>query len=414
LQGYEFVFATLFEGWFRPGGDLGTPLNSARVGVLDNIESNFNITFDLLDFPPGQAMDMLQPAVFAGDPFANAVMSTHWAYGPLIGAGLLLDLNTIPTLNLSNPHWLHAMTDILTVDGRVLGTAGPFTHPTFPTYNMHVNLDMWNTLGLNQTLGSPFDLVREGRWTWENFEIAARTAIMPELDRFGIVAPGGDFIRAQFFSTGQRVFSTNPATGRVELVANRPETFEVTTWMRNFHTAPGLFTSAPHWPEIRSTFLDGRALFLSSQVDTDLRMMEDDFGMLPMPKWNEAQPHHIGVIDHNGTVFGVPVTQRDLRQTGYILEALAEGFVEVNRIRMYEMADTMYRTDDCEEMLFDFLHGSTVSCLSLFLGWHTPLNSAWGTIMGAMSPAGDPDVAANMAAITEVINEALVDFFAFD
>ena len=49
--------------------------------------------------------------------------------------------------------------------------------------------------------------------------------------------------------------------------------------------------------------------------------MDTDFGILPMPKLNEQQPHHIseGAYPH---VMTIPATTSDLERTGIILEAL--------------------------------------------------------------------------------------------
>jgi hypothetical protein len=284
---------------------------------------------------------------------------------------------------------------------------------------MHFNSRVWDELGLD----CPFTMVREGRWTWPRMVEAATAAMLdldgdglvntPGVDRFGIVATGGDFWRAFYFSTGARVYSTNPITGRVEMALDNPYALEVVQFMREFSQTPGMYCSAPHWPELRQIFLDGKALFISSQVDTDLRMMEDDFGMLPMPKWDEAQPHHIGVIDHNGTLFGVPVTVRNLDATGVVLDALARQFMHVDDIRLAEMADTFYREDDSEDMLLNYVRGTTTTDLSLFMGWHPTLGVPNGIILSAVG-GSHADIAAEVAMIREVIEYQLSEFFGYD
>jgi ABC-type glycerol-3-phosphate transport system substrate-binding protein len=414
LDKFVFTIATFHPAELNPQEDLGTPLNARRLDIIEQIERDYNCTINVMDMPPDQILDQLQTAVFAGDKLVDAFITTCWAFGPLMGAGLLLDLNRVETLDLNAPWWLQSVTDVLTVDGKVLGTMGSFTHPTFPGYNMHFNKTLWEELQLE----CPYELVRKGEWTWEKmmgFANAAKKDLdgdgivnSPD-DRWGIVAPGEDFTRALLFSTGVRVYNTHPVTGRVELACNNQEAYEKIEFLGRFFEEPGLFTTGSSWDSVRSIFLDGRALFISSQVDSDFRMMDYDFGVLPMPKWDAAQPNYVSAMDHNGKVLGVPRTNTDLFELGHILDALGKAFVEIDTMRIEEFEDTRYRSEEDGEMLEKFIRGTTFVDLVIFL---KDANNALGLPMRVIVQSAD-DIAYEMESIADMIAWQLDEFFGF-
>jgi hypothetical protein len=419
LDGFNFIFATFHPGELSPQEDLGTPLNSRRIEVMEQIEDDLNVTIDIMDMPPSSILDILQPAVMAGDKPFDAFITTCWAFGPLMGAGLLLDLSLVETMDLSQPWWLQIVTDTLTVDGRILGTMGSVTHPTFPTYNMHFNKTIWNELNLE----CPYELVRNGEWTWPRMMEFANAAkrdltgdgIVNSLeDRWGIISTGEDFTRAMLFSMGARIYKTDE-NGRVIIACDNPETYEKIEFMGRFHEEPGLLVSGFHldWEGLRQVFLDGRALFISSQVDSDFTMMENDFGVLPMPKWNSAQPYHIGGMDHNGKVFGMPRTNRDLRPAGYILDAIGEAFMEIDMMRLEEFEDIRYRSDDDGEMLRDYIMGTTYVDLVLFLkAANNRLGAPMANIVSFMGGGwGAADIAFEIESIRDAVTWELDEFF---
>ena len=66
-------------------------------------------------------------------------------------------------------------------------------------------------------------------------------------------------------------------------------------------------------------------LFMTTQIGVieDLRDMESDFGVLPYPKWDEAQETYAHYVDGHATIMAIPKTCRDLDREGIILEAMS-------------------------------------------------------------------------------------------
>jgi hypothetical protein len=99
---------------------------------------------------------------------------------------------------------------------------------------------------------------------------------------------------------------------------------------------------------------EGRSLFWSELLNwaTTLRAMENDFGILPMPKYNEQQEYHVATtgIPH---VMCIPVTTDDLERTGIILEAVnAESRLTTLTVYYDTMlVNQVMRDEDSGEML---------------------------------------------------------------
>ncbi|MCL2518927.1 MAG: hypothetical protein FWF15_10235, partial [Oscillospiraceae bacterium] len=75
---------------------------------------------------------------------------------------------------------------------------------------------------------------------------------------------------------------------------------------------------------IHDNFNAGRSLFEIYASDPKmLRELDFDFGYLPYPKYNEAQPDYIGIAD--GAAMGIPLSRSEeqVSRTGAIIEALS-------------------------------------------------------------------------------------------
>lgn len=108
--------------------------------------------------------------------------------------------------------------------------------------------------------------------------------------------------------------------------------------------------------EYRDLFSDGHGLFFWSRMDevTTLRSMETDFGILPTPKYDEAQEEYISFVSQHITgLMSIPNTASDLARTGVILEALAAESYYTLTPAYYDVTlkSKASRDDESAEML---------------------------------------------------------------
>ena len=125
-------------------------------------------------------------------------------------------------------------------------------------------------------------------------------------------------------------------------------------------------------------FTDGRALFYNFDASsvTELREMNDEFGILPYPKYNEAQEGYKTVVFDNHSVFCVPKTAKDPERSGVILEAMGYESMELVTPAYYEVLlhGKVARDDESRDMLdiirdsfqFDFAIVNSMMVDSIF------------------------------------------------
>jgi hypothetical protein len=112
----------------------------------------------------------------------------------------------------------------------------------------------------------------------------------------------------------------------------------------------------------RDMFKNRQLYFIDSrffEVERYLRDMEDDFGMIPHPKPDEATPYYTQLVNNNVvTVTTVPVTNTKLDMTSILLEDMAYlGLKNITpEYKEVLLLSKMTRDDDSADM-FDYIWG---------------------------------------------------------
>jgi hypothetical protein len=107
-------------------------------------------------------------------------------------------------------------------------------------------------------------------------------------------------------------------------------------------------------------FLAKQAVFsiasIGSPTGEGLRNFEDEYGMLPLPKWDENQTNYYTMSPGEHTVLAVPKTVKDVEFVGTIVEALsAESYKQVTPT-LYEIAlKTRYLRDNESKEILDII-----------------------------------------------------------
>jgi hypothetical protein len=114
-----------------------------------------------------------------------------------------------------------------------------------------------------------------------------------------------------------------------------------------------------------------RAAFLTCEVKATLeeRDMEDSFGMIPFPKFDEAQENYYTNTTYRTSWLTMPKTQKDPERAGVIVDALSyESFHDILPI-YYDVTVSQkgLRNDDSIEML-DIIRASRGIEFSVALG----------------------------------------------
>ena len=154
---------------------------------------------------------------------------------------------------------------------------------------------------------------------------------MDEFDQWGLVSQYGCGMQL-FNGAGESIAKINSSSGLPEITMYSQRAINVCDKILNIQGdksvtihADDYFSKYPNdtvWDEMQLVvFNTNRALFYFSGMNrvTLLRSMETDFGILPPPKFDEAQPeYHSSLNPWCTSSVLIPITVADTERTGMI------------------------------------------------------------------------------------------------
>lgn len=312
---------------------------------------------------------------------SNSVLANDGAYDYVAGyqaiivhnvtAGDFLDLNTLPYLELSKPWWTQKGIEALTVNNRCYIATGDITVSMLEyLYCMYYN----KTLAANHQVENLYDLVDTGKWTHDKLaEISAGTSKdtdgdggMTEADQFAIIS-GGDLLRQFLVAYDTPVMSQN-TSGSPELVWYNERTVSAVEKLVRFYGQNSEAFITGDRNKIASLFMNDQALFIQGLFGqaAALRDMDSDFGILPYPKFDEAQAEYLTSTNNNVSMICVPKTCEDPENTALIIEAMCRKSTDTVSAAFYDVAlKSKYSRDEDTARMIDLIRNS----LSFDFGW---------------------------------------------
>lgn len=421
LNGYEFTVVDYSNNRWNKEPEDRTPYLDAWQQALDEVEHLYNCTITTTYIGPSDLFNAVQPEVAAGGKYADLVCTTQWAYGYLMGANLMLDLNELE-VNWDNPWWNQNIRRISTIQGKTYAGNGSFIFDAASTYLVYYNREIWNELNLPDAEG----LIRSGKWTFDlmrQYCTAAQldqdgTGIVDSVDdRWGMVTPNGDFARALFMGLGGQYFAADPETGKIKLACDNEKTYSIVEKMYEYVQKDKTVCTLTFdgWTELATVFTKGNALFLSTGCHVaELKDMEADWGVLPMPKFDESQESYRSCVDHNSTVFGVTSSNTTLHETGVILEALGRHCQALEEIYWPDYEVTYWRSDTDAKLIEEFVVGSGQYDLAILMqNTNSVFNAPMSRVFACMFGGAGPDYASYMDSVRDVINQTIDTVFAY-
>jgi len=319
----------------------GEPINDAVFRRNSVIGEKYNFTIedvapDNYNDIPGQA----GKAVLAGD---NEFDMFSFNVASMIKNNYLYDLYDIPHMDLSQPYYDQNMIDSLTIADKLYAVAGEMIimdneATVATTFNKKLAADY----GVEAKYGADlYGLVEDGRWHLDTFnEIAALTSKdlngdgkMSDLDdQWGFQTENGNYV-FMFLGSGGKEAELDadgyPVTRlfdeKVIEIVNKVYDVQNADYAINATVVSSKYSDV--WSEcIDKNFIEGRAMFSIAGLNrvSLFRTMEVDFGILPMPKYNEAQDKYLNPLSYGCASFiAVPATAVEIERTGIIIEALS-------------------------------------------------------------------------------------------
>ncbi|MBR4204602.1 MAG: hypothetical protein IKQ92_03915 [Clostridia bacterium] len=333
-EGYTFTAVTFSEG-IAVEEITGEALNDALFERDKAVEERFDIALAAAQFDDyGQATEAVKRAVNAGlDDYDCGMLHMVSAAGAAQG-GFFYSLDLLDAVDPTKPWWDTDCVDAFTVAGHMKLLCGMM----LPKAMLRSSCMLFNKNRFTESgMEYPYGMVDEGTWTLDAlYELTKDTTrdlngdgVIKEMDDFwGLTQWYLDSPYSFYYGAGGRIV-TKDADGVPILNDNLELNSAIYDKIykividnnSNYHTDIGTYTNS------YEVFTQGRAFFVEASLlhlrDDRFRDMEDDYGVLPMPKYNELQERYMSFVNGAVAMLVVPSVCPNPERTGILLEGIA-------------------------------------------------------------------------------------------
>ena len=237
------------------------------------------------------------------------------------------DLYEISELNLEKAWWDQNAQQKCSFDGKLYYTFSDFVITGVDNSRAtYFNKTLHNQLGLEDL----YQLVDEGKWTYTKMAEMAKVAVsdlngdgqITTSDRMGIYNGNTTFYEAMLTGCDAELVKMGEDGIPYFFWLDEQERFiEVYQALLSTFMADDIYIKGSGELD---NFKQDRTLFTIAVLSYAVKWRAEtiEFGILPVPKWDEAQENYLNVSP-NGHALMIPITVQDTDRVGNILEALS-------------------------------------------------------------------------------------------
>lgn len=362
----------------------GDVLDDAMWKRNSDIEETF--IFDLVEV--NKTSDEIQAAVrecvLSGDDVYQVAYPLTYHMGGMLTDRLFWDLREGDGFAFDEPWWDQAIMEDVPF--------GPDKSIFFASSDISLhNFEMsWcfyfnRNMVLNHQLDLPYDAVNEGRWTYDLlYEYTSVAHNLNGDDSYAWNPEGSsvygftsmhDCIYQSFIACGEPLIEMND--GAPVMTAGSDRFYKIAEKLTKVYGTAGLAVfgndrnNKSHYEMV---FAAQRAMFVGAEIKSGdgggvFAEMENDYGIVPLPKFDEEQEGYVSPVAVWTYFITVPVSNGDLDTTSIILDALSylsyrdvipayyDVTLSVKNIRDKETADMLAIIRDCRTYFTAYAFG---------------------------------------------------------
>ncbi len=308
----------------------------------------------------------------------NAVVCTL----PLAQKGVLVNVNELQYTNLEQPWYVANMVEDFGIKGKLYGIMGDHSLSLYKDLAvMFFNVNLWQEMRADVDL---YELVRKGEWTLDKF-IELTSGMAKDLNGDGLYDTETDCYA--YFGEGVQTRSWLTALDIDIIDMNKDGTYNyygLTDRLADAYdklieyrtTVPGVSgmdsasTQNVGKTTPRDAFAAGRVAMMTHRLESTefIRDMDNDYGIIPMPKYDQAQENYISQVATSVSTFFIPQNQDDLDLISKFIECESYfGYTHVSPVYYESALKARYINDpNIYEMLDNIRENATASFLFVY------------------------------------------------
>lgn len=324
-EGYVFRFINegVYSYYYESDEITGDVVEDAAYDRNRKAEQLLNITFDFFQPPSyGDVHTLVMKAVLAGED-AYDIEIAHCINGHIAVATQHLAYNwlDVSTVDFSQPYWNQTMLDD-TIGNVLLFTTGDY-NMTGAIGCIYYNKNLAENFGV----GNLYEGVYGGSWTIDRLlELASDVSADLDgdgkytvTDQYGYNYVSRDILIAFMYGSNQKVIAKDENEYPAVIINSDKMVSLVEKIYALVHEDNRCFYHNEQTEPVK--FADGNTLFISNWVGSQYRDMDAEYGILPFPKFDDAQDKYYSVS--YSCQLMIPFTAADPDRSGLVMELLS-------------------------------------------------------------------------------------------
>ncbi len=388
----------------------GEALNDERFKLNQEVAERYQITLKETQVTYNDLQTYAQNEVLANTPVHDIFYLTPKQIAALMNAGYMHNLLDVEKLNIDGDWWDQTLIEAGKLKDKYLYYLGGNYHlQGFEgTTCIFFNKKMINDLGLED----PYQLVRDGKWTMDKlYEYASKAANLNGDASFAYDAGGSSIYGIATitnlmpaFIMGSNAYYVEKDEADMPVISFTSEHFQnVCTKIATLTSAEGLYKAKD---EV-ALFMADRALMIGAEIKAaanQMRDMQSEFGMLPLPKFNEAQEDYVTNMYWGTHMVSIPVTCKDVDRAAIVIDTLNYEAAEKLLPVYYDRVSYKGLRDQDSIDMLEIIRSTRYYNWGLSYGW---LDSIEPTVH-EMLVGGNGNVAALASSASKVV-QRLID-----
>lgn len=357
---------------YMSDGETGDIINDAVYRRNTAIEDRFGIKLEVISDSYTGMSTKINQMIQSGDDSFDLIAQHACTAGTIAINGGFMNWYDIPYVDLEKPWWSKNANKELSYKNKAIYLAGGDYALSLTSYMYAFFFDKVAVEDYGMTPEYLYGLVRDGKWTLDTVADVTKD-IYKDLngnderdieDFYGIVSSTRSPLNTFMWSCDNPIMKAD-SDGIPQLVYYQDKTSAIVEKVMGlFFDNTGGYTDKNKYTLGDDLFSVGRAMMVPSTFSgamRDFRENKNPFGVLPYPKYDEAQTNYYTMSDGSHALLSVPVTVKDTEFTGIITEALcAESWKNVVP-KYYETVLKVKLADDADTSeMIDIIGGGLV------------------------------------------------------
>ncbi len=365
LSASSVIIATIDNETVCPVNSDGDPVLASRADCRRAVEEKYNTHIISKSYTSKELFEAAKVA-YNSDMYLADLMAIELSdVGAYHAEGLLANLYSLPHSDFTEEYFNASSVEASTFKNGLYAVAGAACLNPDYLECVYFNKDIATAIGAD----SLYDAVSDGSWTWDKFGELANLAASTGVLGHGAFADNNIFIPHAALSMG------------ISYVSNEPGSVPKVNYLDGelYDRAKGIVNklmkliykdnsfSGKRGNVIREEFSTGNLMFLVDSLCLTSLISDstDNWGILPMPKYDEADEGYITPMTDNSPVFCALVNTPGYETSGLILRAINAAAYEytLNAYKNYSLNYILRDSQSaqmldiiCESPHVDFAH----------------------------------------------------------